>query len=87
MRVPVLFVIYESNKQWKKQINNLIRDPWYFLFGFWFLVCHGFWVLVVFLCFVLFFFLTKTSISWYFVCAGFLSHSVEQQLVIKTKNV
>lgn len=38
MRVPVLFVIYESNKQWKKQINNLTGDPmllfvWLLFFG------------------------------------------------------
>lgn len=51
MRIPILFVIYESNMQWKKQINNLIGDPivvvFFFLVGFCF-------VFVVF-CFVLFY--------------------------------
>lgn len=54
----------------------------------WLLVFGLSWVLGVGVSFVvLLVFLTKTSTSWYFVCAGFLSHSVEQQLVVKTKNV
>lgn len=81
MRIPILSVIYESNMQWKKQINNLIGDPMlllvvsFFFGGFLFCVC-GF-----------LFFFTKASISLVFCVCWFFSSSVEEQLVIKTKNV